>query len=214
MLFTENITGIQVQGLAGELEAIVEKPSAPPVKIVAILCHPHPLHGGTLNNKVVTTVARALHRLGVWTIRFNFRGVGKSEGQFDNAIGEVDDLKSVLSWGQENFANDFRYWLAGFSFGSFVAAKVATEIPVDHLILIAPAVHHYKFAHLPELTIPWVVVQGEADEVVPPQEVYDWIQTRQNKPQLIRLPQVSHFFHGQLITLRNLLEENLRPFIK
>lgn len=212
MLFNQNITPVQIIGPAGELEAIVEKPSVSPLSIVAILCHPHPLHGGSMTNKVVTTLAKALQHLGVWTVRFNFRGVGKSAGKFGNAIGEVDDLNAVISWVKKNFPKDFSLWLGGFSFGSYVAAKVATEIPVEHLILIAPAVHQDYFTQLSEITNPWLVVQGEADEVVPPEEVYAWINQRHNKPRVIRVPKVGHFFHGELIQLRNLLEDDLRLY--
>src|SRR5262249_12064800 len=140
-------------------------------------------------------------------------GVGKSQGKYGNAVGEVDDLIAVIGWVKANFPANFGLWLGGFSFGSYIAAKVATQIPVEQLILIAPPVHSTPFSTLPEITIPWLVVQGEKDEIVPVDQVFDWIRHLKHQPRVIRLPEVGHFFHGELIRLRNLLEEDLRPYV-
>jgi alpha/beta superfamily hydrolase len=193
-----------IKGPVGNLEAILEQPKTPPQNIVGIVCHPHPLYEGTMHNKVVSTIVRAFLQLGVTTIRFNFRGVGKSEGSYAKGVGEVEDLLAVIRWAQAEFPEN-KIWLAGFSFGSYVAASAATSIQPAQLLLIAPPVHHFDFAHLPEMKYPCIVIQGEEDEVVPPKAVFDWINNLKTPPKLIRLPHVGHFFHGQLIPLRDLI---------
>ncbi len=198
-------------GPVGNIEAVIEAPSSKK-KLVGIICHPHPLHGGTMSNKVVTTVVRAFQRLDIVPIRFNFRGVGQSEGKHDYSHGEQDDLKSVISWARQNF-EDYQLILAGFSFGAFIAAKVASEIPPKALITIAPAVNHSPYENLPAFDFPWIVVQGEADEVVPASTVFDWLAKLHPQPITIRMPGVSHFFHGHLIELRDSLIEKLAPII-
>lgn len=193
---------LTIPGPAGVLEALIETPHSPASKKIAILCHPHPLHEGTMNNKVVTTLARACQALGAVVVRFNFRGVGASAGVYDNAIGEQEDLKAVIRWAHEHYPES-GLWLAGFSFGSYVATKVASEMPVDQLIAIAPPVNHFDFSSLPAITCPWLIVQGESDEIVPATEVFAWAASRPENPQVIRLPNVGHFFHGKLIELRD-----------
>jgi uncharacterized protein len=192
---------ILIPGPTGNLEALVEPPQLPQGNIVAIICHPHPLHGGTMNNKVVTTLVRACQGLGAVAVRFNFRGVGASEGVYDQAVGEQDDLKAVMNWAKKVFPG-CRLWLGGFSFGSYVATRVASETSIDRLIAIAAPVHHFDFQSILAIQCHWLVVQGEADEVVPAEEVFAWLATRAESPQLIRMPGVSHFFHGKLIELR------------
>lgn len=214
MQFSQAMTPLQIPGPSGELEIVVERPRSEAVQLVAIICHPHPLYGGSMTNKVVTTLARALQDLGLWTVRFNFRGIGKSQGTYDKAVGEGDDLLAVVNFVKANFPSDFGLWLGGFSFGAYVAMQAVTQVPAKHLILIAPPVHDFNFSQLPEITIPWLVVQGESDEVVPPEQVFAWIKHLKHPPRLIRFPQVGHFFHGKLIQLRHLLEEDLRPFTK
>jgi alpha/beta superfamily hydrolase len=197
-----------IKGPVGNLETIIEPPSVSPKKIIGIICHPHPLYEGTMHNKVVTTLVRAFQKLGVTAIRFNFRGVGKSEGAYAEGIGEAEDLFAVVNWVKNQYP-DNQIWLAGFSFGSYIAACVATKIHPQQLILIAPPVHHFGFVDLPEMHYPCMVVQGEEDEVVPPQKVYAWVNSLRNPPQLFKLPNVGHFFHGHLITLRELLVKEL-----
>lgn len=192
---------IMIPGPEGALEAVVERPQSSPDNIVAIICHPHPLHEGTMNNKVVTTLVRTCQALGAIAVRFNFRGVGASAGVYDQAEGEQEDLKAVMAWAEKTFVG-CRLWLGGFSFGSYVATRVASERSVDQLIAIAPPVHHFDFQTIPPIQCPWLVVQGEADEVVPAEEVFTWVASRPESPQLIRMPGVGHFFHGKLIELR------------
>lgn len=193
---------LMIPGPSGELDALIETPHTPTRNTVAIVCHPHPLHGGTMNNKVVTTLTRACQALGAVVVRFNFRGVGDSAGIYDHAVGEQEDLKAVIRWAQEHYPES-RLWLAGFSFGSYVATKVASEMQIDQLIAIAPPVNHFDFSSLPAITCPWLIIQGEADEVVPAEEVFAWAASRPENPHVIRLPQVGHFFHGKLIELRD-----------
>lgn len=196
-----------IPGPTGQIEAIVESAGSDK-GLLGIICHPHPLHGGTMNNKVVTTLVRVFERLDIVPIRFNFRGVGKSEGRHDYSLGEQDDLKAVIAWSKEQFPG-YNIVLAGFSFGSFIATKVASEEQPKALITIAPPVHHNAFDKLPPIHFPWIVVQGEADEVVPPDQVFAWLAKLNPPPIVIRMPGVGHFFHGQLIELRDKLIQSL-----
>lgn len=207
------ITKLMIPGPAGNLEAEIEVPSiSSDKKLLAIICHPHPLHQGTMNNKVVTTLARVFERFGAITIRFNFRGVGNSEGQHGYSVGELDDLRAVIAWANRQYP-DHLLLLAGFSFGAYIATKVATEVHPLALITVAPAVHHAPYEELPVITFPWIVVQGEADEVVPVEQVNAWLATLKPQPIIIRFPDVSHFFHGQLLTLRDTLIETLKGIL-
>lgn len=193
---------LTIPGPRGKLEAIIGEPEQSSRKLLGIICHPHPLHEGTMNNKVVTTVGRVFERLDIVPLKFNFRGVGKSEGEYGNVVGELDDLRSVLEWAKQAYP-DYGIILAGFSFGSYIATKVATEIKPVALITIAPPVHHCPFNELVAIDFPWIVVQGDDDEVVPPDEVYDWLQSLDQAPSVFKMPGVCHFFHGHLIELRD-----------
>lgn len=201
-----------IPGPVGDLEAIIEQPLESNRKLIGIVCHPHPLHEGTMNNKVVTTLVKVFQQLDIVPLRFNFRGVGRSEGGYGHVQGELDDLRAVIVWVKKQYP-DYKIVLAGFSFGSYIATKVATEINPVALVTIAPPVHHNDFANLPPIHFPWVVVQGTTDEIVPPAEVFKWLETLSIKPDIISMPGVGHFFHGQLITLRDELITRLRPII-
>ena len=208
-LFPKPINPISIQGPVGQLEAIVSPPSKQELAIIAIICHPHPLYGGSMNNKVVTTIARALFDLDIWSIRFNFRGVGASEGHYDEGRGETEDLLAVLRWVKEMFPSH-TIWLAGFSFGAYVATKVATlENDIAQLITIAPAVNHFDFNNFVDIHCPWLLIMGEEDEVVPVEEVRVWAKSLPVPMQIILLPGVTHFFHGHLVDLREQLKSNL-----
>lgn len=198
-----------IQGPAGQLEVAVSAPLDASRSALGIVCHPHPLFGGTMNNKVVTTLVKTFQHLGLYSARFNFRGVGRSAGQFDHGVGELEDLLAVVGWLQQQHPGR-EIWLAGFSFGAYVAAKAATQLPVNQLITVAPAVEHFPMQTLPPIRCPWVVVQGEKDDVVPPEAVFDWVASRAPEPTLLRFPEAGHFFHGQLGELRMRLEEVLR----
>lgn len=204
----EHSKTIMLPGPAGNIETIIDQPITT-TKLIGIVCHPHPLHGGTMNNKVVTTVTKSFQRLDIISVRFNFRGVGKSEGEYGNIVGELDDLRAVISWVRKEYP-DYKLLLAGFSFGSYIAAKVATEIAAEALVTVAPPVHYDGFANLPPIEIPWILIQGEADEVVSANQVFDWVDHLPIKPELIRLKDVGHFFHGALIELRDIIVEFLK----
>jgi uncharacterized protein len=207
-LSTTEVTQL-IDGPAGKLELAVGEATGESRPAWGIVCHPHPLFGGTMHNKIVTTLVKTFQGMGVSTVRFNFRGVMKSEGKFDNGDGELDDLLAVIDWVQrERVKNEI--WLAGFSFGAYVAAKAATQIPVSKLVTIAPPIQHFPLQNLPPITCTWVLVQGELDDVVPPNEVFDWAESRNPKPIIIRFPQAGHYFHGQLGELRARIEEALR----
>ncbi len=195
----------------GQIEILTcpDDPSHAPIKnATAIICHPHPLFGGTMHNKVVTTLARVFRDVGLRSVRFNFRGVGKSTCVHDEGRGELDDLLFLVEWVKNNFPND-PIWLAGFSFGAYVATKGAMQISPAQLVTIAPQVSRFKQDDLTRVTCPWILVQGEQDEVVSAEEVFQWIETLPHKPDVIRMPTAGHFFHGQLMELRRLLEERL-----
>jgi alpha/beta superfamily hydrolase len=179
---------------------------------IAIICHPHPVHGGTMHNKVVTIIERALGEIGLDTVRFNFRGVGKSEGAFDDGNGEGDDLAAVVAWARRVRPND-AIWLAGFSFGSYVALRNAKQLAADALISIAPPVGRWEFEAIDLPECPWLVVQGEDDEVVDPQAVFTWVESLAKPPHLVRMPETSHFFHRRLMDLRGLVKNAMRAYL-
>ncbi|HZX81431.1 MAG TPA: alpha/beta hydrolase [Lysobacter sp.] len=206
---------LMLDGPAGPIEAVVDAPEAgtAPRDVVAIVCHPLSTEGGSLTNKVVTMAARALRELGATTVRFNFRSVGRSAGDFDNGIGESGDLRAVIDWVRREKPRR-ALWLGGFSFGSFVSLRMADALQPALLFSIAPpAGRSWDFRHLGLYTGPWFVIQGEADEIVEPQHVYDWLtqlgELRQ-PPTLIRLPDASHFFHGKLMDLRRAVKDGVR----
>ncbi|PTQ89894.1 alpha/beta hydrolase [Agitococcus lubricus] len=198
-----------VQGRAGRIETRLTVPSTPRTGQVAVICHPHPLYGGTMTNKVVTTVAKALLDHGITTVIFNFRGVGDSEGQHDYGRGEVDDALAVTAWAIEQ-TQAKTLILAGFSFGSFIAAMASQQLPssieLQQLWLLAPPVHHYQFPNLNAESQKIRVIQGEADEVVPVADVLAWSAAHQLTT--IRLPACSHFFHGHLVALRQIISQH------
>lgn len=190
-----------IAGPAGELQAIVHKVDDQ-VSRVAIICHPDPLQEGTMDNKVVTTLARAFNALGLVAIRFNYRGVGQSAGTFGKIAGEVADCLAVVNWAKQQWPQA-QLCLAGFSFGAYIAAEVASTVDVVQLISVAPSVERMPYAALPKVSCPWLVIQGEEDEVVSPQAVYAWFARLDANKTLIKFPHTGHFFHGKLIDLQN-----------
>jgi len=192
-----------LDGPSGKLEVAIDIPKTAPFRpITGIVCHPHPLYGGTMSNKVVTTLSWVFNQLGITTFRFNYRGVGQSKGSYGNFVGEQEDLACIMAFIKKHFPqNDL--WLSGFSFGSYISARGAENNPqVKQLINIAPAVNHVDFYGLTHVNCPWLVVQGEKDEIVPADEVITWATAFQDRVTLKLLPQASHFFHGQLVSLR------------
>jgi alpha/beta superfamily hydrolase len=190
-----------VAGPAGAIECAIDTPAQAPSRGLAVLCHPHPLHGGTMDNKVVQTLARAFVGLGYTAARFNFRGIGKSEGAWDEGRGEIDDALAVIAAlrlpGQALV-------VGGFSFGGYVASQAASRLSAgqgaERLVLIAPAVANFTMAAVPADTL---VVHGETDDVVPLAACFDWA-----RPQALPvtvLPGAGHFFHGQLPVLKQIV---------
>jgi uncharacterized protein len=192
----------RVAGPVGGLECAIDEPAGP-VHGVAVLCHPHPQHGGTMDNKVVQTLARAFLGLGWRAVRFNFRGVGASEGTWDHGHGEVDDALAVVSAQRDAV---LPLVLGGFSFGGYVASQVArrlaaAEMPVQRLVLVGPAASRFDMAPVPADTL---VIHGETDDVVPLSATLDWARP-QALPVLV-IPGTGHFFHGQLTLLKTVVQ--------
>jgi alpha/beta superfamily hydrolase len=199
-----------LRGPAGQLECIADVPEAAEERPATIvICHPHSLHGGTMHNKVVTIIERSMRELGLRTVRFNFRGVGDSEGNYDEGYGETDDLFAVIEFVRRTRPED-QLWLAGFSFGSYVATRAAQNLQLGQLICIAPPVDRYDFMELQRPACPWLIVQGDEDEVVNVEAVLNWEQEVDPRPDLMVMEQAGHFFHRRLMDLRGLLKNGVR----
>jgi alpha/beta superfamily hydrolase len=208
--FPSDSANVTLRGGAGAIEAIASAPDAKHArKGTAIVCHPHPQQGGTMHNKVVTMIERSLRELGLATIIFNFRGVGASEGTFDDGRGETDDVLAIAEWAQRVRPDD-ALWLAGFSFGSYVTARAAPQLPVRQMISVAPPIGRWDFNSLASPLCPWLIIQGEADEVVDPEAVYAWVAAHPDPPTLVRMPETGHFFHRRLMDLRGAIKNGVR----
>jgi hypothetical protein len=196
---------LTILGPAGRIEALLDLPAGGPGGAVGVVCHPHPQHQGTMLNKVVHTIGRAMNDLGAPVLRFNFRGVGASEGAYADGVGETDDVAAMAAWARGRFPGT-DLWLAGFSFGAAVAIRAAARVAPARLVSVAPPV--LRMGALLEDArpgCPWLVVQGAADDVVVPGDVDAWVRSRVPTPQLALLPDVDHFFHGRLTLLRDTL---------
>jgi alpha/beta superfamily hydrolase len=205
------LLAITIDGPAGALEALLQERVDVPPERLAVVCHPHPLYGGTLHNKVVHRIASTLHHLGASVLRFNFRGVGRSEGRYDQGGGELDDARAALDWLTQRHAGLPR-WMSGFSFGSWIAARLAAEQPaIERLILVAPPVRSSSFEVLHTLTTPKLVVQGTRDDMCPLSALEEeWPKWAEPK-ELITIPGASHFFDRQLGDLGAALARALSP---
>jgi hypothetical protein len=191
-----------IPGPSGVLEALLAQPeNFEQGNPIAVVCHPHPLYGGSMANKVVHIVADAFNRMGVATLRFNFRGVGHSAGRYDNGEGEVDDLVAIVDWFKARYPGS-PLWLAGFSFGSFVAFSAHKQVEAQRLLLVAPPVGRFPFDPDQCVEIPWMVIQGGKDDVVSPPDVSVWVQRCRNAPRYEWFADADHFFHGKLIQIR------------
>ncbi len=210
--FPDDNATLLLDGPAGALELAVDR-ADDPRPVVAIVCHPLPTEGGSMHNKVVTMAARALRECGVDTVRFNFRGVGKSAGSFDEGNGESDDLRAVAAWVRAQ-RPDAALWLAGFSFGAYVSLRMTAELQPSGLVSIAPPVgRSWDFSAIVPPTCPWLVVQGEEDEIVDPEAVYAWAATMPRPPEVVRMAGASHFFHRKLIDLRGAIRHGIRDWL-
>jgi uncharacterized protein len=187
-----------IAGPAGTLEVTFNVPEGA-LRGIALIAHPHPLQGGTLDNKVVQTLAKTFAALGYAAVRFNFRGVGLSEGQFDDGIGETDDALTALAAAKLEFG-ELPVALAGFSFGSYVQTRVAHVITAERLVLIGPAVKRFPIEVVPPDTI---VIHGEEDDVVALADVLAWARPQQLP--IMVFPGCGHFFHGRLPQLQRVI---------
>ena len=200
--FPCDATSFIIKGPAGDLELLSACPARDSEKQAsAVICHPHSLHGGSMQNKVVHTLARTYGELGLRTVRFNFRGVGASHGSFDHGIGETADLYAVIDWLRRHRPQD-QLWLAGFSFGAYVAARAAAQAKPAHLVSVAPPVGMYDFTALTQPLCPWLIMQGDQDEVVDAKAVQRWAEQLSPMPDLVMFPDAGHFFHQRLNDLR------------
>ena len=184
-----------IDGPAGALEIVVNAQAAAP-RGIALVAHPHPQQGGTLDNKVVQTLAKTFFALGYASVRCNFRGVGKSEGTYDDGIGETADALAALAHAKGRFG-DIPVVLAGFSFGTYVQTRVAATMHAERIVLVGPAATRFPGVTVPSDT---VVIHGEEDDVVPLAAVLDW--ARPQELPVIVFPGCGHFFHGRLPQLQ------------
>jgi len=189
-------------GPGGALETDINDPGDAR-RGIAVIAHPNPVQGGTKDNKVVTTLAKAFYNLGYVVLRPNFRGVGRSAGTFDQGVGETDDIVAVARYARERYG-DLPLLLAGFSFGAFVQTRVALQLPPAHMVLVGPAVNRFAAESVPADTL---VVHGESDDVVPLADVLDW--ARPQRLPVVVVPGGEHFFHGKLDVLARIVTRNL-----
>jgi hypothetical protein len=195
-----------IPGPCGRLEARVGEPApdlSGSVDAIAVILHPHPLFQGSLENKVVFTLTRAASASGAHTVRFNFRGVGKSDGRYGEGVGELADVHSIVTWARAQWGPAPELWLLGFSFGAGLAIQSALELKSSALVTIAPPVPHLTMAPDRLPTCPWLIIQGESDEIVPAAAVTAWSRELPGHPVFELWPEVTHFFHGQLGRLRS-----------
>lgn len=196
-----------IDGPAGPLQALLEIPQglSDKVSTIAIVCHPHPAHGGAMTNKVAHTLARAMNLSGFAALRFNFRGVGDSAGSYDEGRGELADALCVVEWAKLRFPQA-RLVLSGFSFGAAIALQVSLQVASHALVLIAPPVGRILD---PDLRVPesleTLIVQGGMDEVVDSEQVIDWTNAQPGKIRFVLMASAGHFFHGLLVELRESL---------
>ncbi|HEX7328806.1 MAG TPA: alpha/beta hydrolase [Casimicrobiaceae bacterium] len=196
---SRNLERVLIDGAAGAIETVIAVPQPPP-RGIALVTHPHPLQGGTLDNKVTVTLAKTFFALGYVAVRFNFRGVGASAGSFDEGNGETDDALIVLEYVRARFGVQLPFALAGFSFGSFVQTRVAQRVAPVGMVLVGPAVKRFAVAPVPKNTI---VIHGEIDDVVPLADVFDW--ARPQELPVVVFPGCGHFFHGRIVQLADVV---------
>ena len=200
-----------IDGPAGRLEAILERPIVDELRGGVVVCHPHPQHGGTMHNKVAHTLGRAFVRQGFASLRFNFRGTEESEGSYDEGFGELDDALAVVAWMREKYPES-PLWLAGFSFGAAIAVKAAVATEVDGLVSVAPAITRFATGLESQPACPWLIVQGDQDELVDVEETVAWVDGLLPGPELLIIPDGEHFFHGRLNDLREAVGEFVNNF--
>ena len=192
-----------VDGPAGKLEAVLAEPNSECRHGIAIIAHPHPRYGGTMDNKVVHTLFKALFELGFITVKFNYRGVGKSEGSYGDSLGETEDVIAVVEAIRSQFdaeSNDLALLLAGFSFGGAIQAHVAKITSPESIIMVAPSVDHLQAPPVSSYAKRVLIIQGDQDEVVPLKTILEWA-APQDLP-IVVVPSAEHFFHGKLHVIK------------
>ncbi len=192
-------------GPAGRLQTVLDLPKDAPVIGTAVVCHPHPLHGGTMHNKVAYTLGRAFAALGFAALRFNFRGTEGSEGRYDDGRGELEDAKFAFGWLTDRYPG-VPHWLAGFSFGAAIAIRAAVTEQASGLISVAPPVGRIPIALDGQPACPWLIVQGDRDEIIAVDGTIAWVNSLEPGPELMVLPGAEHFFHGKLTALRDAVQ--------
>lgn len=197
---------VTVAGPAGAIECAIDTPAGTSIGL-AVVCHPHPQHGGTMDNKVVQTLARACVQTGWRCVRFNFRGVGASAGEWADGVGEIDDALAVIA--AQRGAGE-ALLLAGFSFGAYVASQAAARLPDDakprRMVLVGPSTEKQQMPAVPADTL---VIHGETDDVVPLAATLAW--ARPQSLPVVVFPGVGHFFHGQIARLKSVVVRELQP---
>lgn len=203
----QNTATTEIKGGAGDIEVLITRPArTTDTTPIIIISHPHPLYGGSMTNKVVYILAKTFSELNAITVRFNFRGVGKSEGKYNDGIGEAEDLQ-LIAKELKQWRPQAPIWLAGFSFGAYVTTRAQKVIQAEKLLLVAPPVSMYPFDELDEIIIPWVVIQGGQDEVIDATAVKNWVSQRKNQPQFIWMEEAGHFFHGKLNEVKEAIQQ-------
>jgi len=222
-MLTDHFTPIQSQnigriphhhflfdGPSGKLEALLAAPETDNTfNAIAIVCHPHPLHEGTMHNKVTYMIAKTYAELGIPTLRFNYRGVEKSEGEYGNGKGETEDLISAVKKMREMFP-DKDLWLGGFSFGSYISLRAASQLNTKQLVTVAPAVTSFDFNVIDIPECPWLLLQGLEDEVVEAQKVLDWCHSLERQPEIKTFEGVGHYFHRRLPDIKHSIIEHIK----
>lgn len=201
-----NTEKLMIDGPVGRLEAMLDVTADKPPAAAAVICHPHPQHGGTMHNKVAHTLARSFVGLQFAALRFNFRGTEASEGEYDEGVGELDDALAAVQWMRDEYP-EVPLWLAGFSFGAAIAVRAAVAVRVDGLVSVAPAIYRFGKGLPGQPDCPWLVVQGDEDELVAVDETVEWINSLDPGPELLVMSGVEHFFHGNLVALREAVGE-------
>jgi hypothetical protein len=203
------LESVTLPGPAGRLEGLLQERRGREPPLVAVVCHPHPLYGGTMHNKVVHRMAAVLHGLEAAVLRFNFRGAGRSQGKFDGGAGELEDARAAIAFLRRRHAGA-RSWVAGFSFGSWVAARLAASEPgVERMVLTAPPVRTQSFDVLRTSTVPKLVLQGTGDDVCPLEALEPEYSSWAEPKDLIRIQGANHFFDRQLAVLAQAMDQAL-----
>ncbi|MBL4623404.1 MAG: alpha/beta hydrolase [Immundisolibacteraceae bacterium] len=204
---------ILISGPAGDLELKLDLPSSLPIDVpLVVVAHPHPQHGGTMDNKVVYSLARELSALGLPVARFNFRGVGASLGEYADGVGEAEDMVAVVGWMTLKYPGR-PIWLAGFSFGGYIAARISIQCAAQHLVLVAPAVTREYFDVAAQVSCAALLIHGEIDQLNDPKAAKDWSEQQPGSVSYEPVAEADHFFHGKLNELRRLISTYGRSWL-